>query len=108
MLIGRGILTWDREERVSDRYGFVYLLEYGSSMAPSKCANLAWSQGDVGQRAILKAIVLETRQSTHHRGSVPWRISEHARHRRRDHSRRRAAHHPRGRGWSTHRVGSIR
>ena len=32
MIIGRGVLTWMRYERISDRYGSVYLVEDGSGV----------------------------------------------------------------------------
>lgn len=64
LVVGTGVLTWDRSERISDRYGFVYLMSEGSN-----------SLSDAGQyvalaiprsrRGALVAVVIETRQSTH-------------------------------------------
>src|SRR5262245_59579085 len=65
ILLGTGRLTWDRMERVSDRYGFVYLMEYGDSMSPHKLAPLTIPKEHLGKRGSFMAHVIETRQSTH-------------------------------------------
>jgi hypothetical protein len=57
VLIGIGILSWDSEERKSDRYGSVYLhTSVGSESLPLEVVK------GYGQ---LEAIVLKTRQSNH-------------------------------------------
>lgn len=70
MIIGEGVLTWFRQERIGDRYGAVYLgtpsgqthqfggldLEHGSKTLDQK------QEGIIGT---LKAIIVEARQSSH-------------------------------------------
>ena len=66
ILIGRGRLMWEGQERRSDRYGFVYLLESGDSTTPTcVLAGMAVRPEHLGLRARLQATVLEARQSTH-------------------------------------------
>ena len=67
MLIGTGRLTWTRGERVSDRYGYVYLLKKGDSLTdyPDDIVELRVPQGLLGRPATLVAVVLEVRESTH-------------------------------------------
>lgn len=65
LTVGTGRLTWDRRERVIDRYGYVYLLASGDSLSPSEDAPLTIPNELIGKTATLKATVLETRQSTH-------------------------------------------
>lgn len=64
MLLGTGRLTWDRSERVSDRYGVVYLLATGDSLHAGPTAPLA-TLGAQGKSGTLIAHVLEARESTH-------------------------------------------
>lgn len=59
--LGRGQLTWFRDERISDRYGAVYL-DSGDPDAPS--ADLA-PEPPNGTPGRLVALVLETRHSEH-------------------------------------------
>ena len=66
VLCGRGILTWNKSERVSDRYGSVWLMENGNSLsAQVSPARSSVLPEDVGKRCRLFCTVLETRQSTH-------------------------------------------
>lgn len=68
-LLGTGVLTWDAQERRSDRYGTVYLLAEGhNSLSSAPCPSLvderiAASWAD--RRGDLIAVVKETRESTH-------------------------------------------
>lgn len=58
--IGTGVLTWSPGERISDRYGTVYLLtalDSGETVTLTKTKE--------GKRGRLIALVLETRQSRH-------------------------------------------
>lgn len=65
--LGRGVLTWHRKERVSDRYGAVYLIdEGGNSLTAAPCPSRVTIPTEIiGKKGTLKAVVLETRQSTH-------------------------------------------
>lgn len=73
--LGQGVLTWDREERVSNRYGTVYIAREGcNSLTPGRFPSLV--DGDAaatvaGQYGKLVAEVIEARKSTH--------IGDHAR-----------------------------
>lgn len=59
--IGTGVLNWDREERISDRYGLVMLLdEPGSCKRP-----LRLFRSNEGKHGRLLAVVRDTRDSTH-------------------------------------------
>lgn len=61
-LLGTGILTWTRGERVSDRYGTVFLMPDGDSFTPpSGRVDLDRVEG----KGKLVAEVVETRESTH-------------------------------------------
>lgn len=62
VLIGVGRLTWRRGERVSDRYGTVFLMPSGDSMYPPKATLPLIRTAGKGK---LVAEVTETRQSTH-------------------------------------------
>jgi hypothetical protein len=65
-LLGTGRLTWNRGERVTDRYGAVYLLASGDSMTEAThIAPITLSPELVGKRGQLIAEVIETRESTH-------------------------------------------
>lgn len=66
-LIGQGILTWNAEERRSDRYGQIFLMKSGNSFTegtPSYC-QLIINNSIKGVVCELYAEVLESRQSTH-------------------------------------------
>lgn len=68
LLLGTGRLTWRRAERMSDRYGFVYLLQRGDSLSAENeapRAALVLPPESVGARGRLIAEVIETRTSTH-------------------------------------------
>lgn len=54
ILLGRGILGWFRDERISDRYGSVHLE-----------ANSDLEEFCNGQRGRLSALILETKESSH-------------------------------------------
>lgn len=69
MKLGTGTLTWDRGERVSDRYGAVYLIPDGhnsltAGYSPSVLDAEACST-ILGKRGRLVAIVKTVRDSTH-------------------------------------------
>lgn len=64
LVVGVGRLTWPRYERVSDRYGLVALMHDGDSFS----ASVDWVKLEIpaeGARGTLRAVVLETRDSTH-------------------------------------------
>jgi hypothetical protein len=63
-VLGEGILTWPRGERVSDRYGLVMLMKDGDSWT-SPTGYIGLDRSIDGARGTLTAEVLETRQSTH-------------------------------------------
>jgi hypothetical protein len=58
--LGTGVLTWNRRERVTDRYGTVRL---GSE--PDAESTVALNNSNAGSRGTLFARILETRKSTH-------------------------------------------
>jgi len=60
ILLGTGILNWDRGERVSDRYGSVKL--YSSTRSEE---TLLFDQGEAGQKGRLIARVIKNRKSNH-------------------------------------------
>lgn len=65
--VGKGILTWLKSERVSDRYGSVYLIEDGqTSLTGDDDGKLPtlWSP-PAGEMGVLIAEVLDARESTH-------------------------------------------
>lgn len=59
--LGTGVLDWGSEERISDRYGLVKLLD--QSGPHDKLVALRKSQ--IGKRGRLIAVVRETRDSPH-------------------------------------------
>lgn len=61
MVIGTGRLSWDRSERVSDRYGTVQLFDGDAEVTP----DLAFVRATVPARGHLIAKVLYTRKSEH-------------------------------------------
>lgn len=67
--LGEGILTWARSERITDRYGFIYLIrDGGSSLSDERFPSLIFEEAArplEGQRGRLYAKVLGTRESTH-------------------------------------------
>jgi hypothetical protein len=66
-MIGVGVLIWDREERVTDRYGYVWLMAEGGNSLESidDIYSVPLTKDLAGQRCRLVAHVIETRQSTH-------------------------------------------
>jgi len=58
ILIGRGVLTWNKLERISDRYGTVWLHQDGTEEAP---VELHIPKG----RGTLVALVIDARESDH-------------------------------------------
>ncbi len=60
-VIGVGILTWDSEERRSDRYGYVWLHQSGGSAA----VPLDVPADLLDTPCALYVMVIETRQSAH-------------------------------------------
>ena len=67
--IGTGTLTWMRSERITDRYGAVYLIPDGynslSRAAPPSLIEHEVVKTRVGEKGRLIAEVVETRESTH-------------------------------------------
>ena len=66
--LGTGVLTWNRDERVSDRYGTVYLIDEGhnsNTAEPSPSLIKSVPDGIVGTHGILLARIVEARKSTH-------------------------------------------
>lgn len=59
-LLGTGVLTWNRSERVTDRYGTVRL-----GPAPDAESTITLSNTNAGCRGTLIARILATRKSTH-------------------------------------------
>lgn len=69
ILIGTGVLTWNRSERVSNRYGSIYLGVQDSELS-TVTHKLTETKIDiieklVGKAGKLIAVAIETRQSTH-------------------------------------------
>jgi hypothetical protein len=64
-VIGEGVLTWDASERISDRYGAVFLMNDGDSMHEPSGYVLIPDDVPVGMPGWLVAEVVATRQSTH-------------------------------------------
>ena len=66
-VLGRGVLNWRPDERISDRYGYVHLavspmcspMDLGGDHAPLDFGEL------LGARVVLKALILLTRRSPH-------------------------------------------
>lgn len=67
--LGTGVLTWGRSERVSDRYGAVYLIPDGANSLTSGPSTSLIDQEEAvaltGFHGKLIAKVIETRESTH-------------------------------------------
>ena len=63
-IIGTGVLSWESVERISDRYGFVFLIDNADNKEalPFDSA-LILSQS--GLKGTLKAFIIETRDSRH-------------------------------------------
>jgi hypothetical protein len=64
-VIGEGVLTWDASERISDRYGAVFLMNDGDSLHEPSGYVLIPDDVPVGMPGWLVAEVVATRQSTH-------------------------------------------
>jgi len=62
VVIGKGLLNWDRSERISDRYGMVFLFKTEHSRDK---VELQLPEQDLGAKVKLKAKVIETRDSYH-------------------------------------------
>ncbi|TSC81145.1 MAG: phosphoadenosine phosphosulfate reductase [Parcubacteria group bacterium Gr01-1014_19] len=58
--LGTGVLSWNKSERVSDRYGSVIL-----TPSPDNEKSISLIQVNAGRRGRLVVIVKETRQSRH-------------------------------------------
>ena len=74
VFLGSGVLTWSKSERVSDRYGTVWLMPEGNnSLTPSLVPNLLDEQASEviareklkGVKGRLVAVITATRTSTH-------------------------------------------
>lgn len=67
--LGTGVLTWDRAERVTDRYGTVWLMEDGHTSQtggePKRLLDLDAVKLHVGKTGALVASVIDPRKSTH-------------------------------------------
>ena len=64
-VIGEGVLTWEPSERISDRYGAVFLMNDGDSLhEPSGYVPIP-DDAPVGLPGWLVAEVTAARQSTH-------------------------------------------
>lgn len=67
--LGTGMVTWDRGERIDDRYGFIYFYEENSQGESVGSAEMdivkAKELADREIRGKLVAEVRETRESTH-------------------------------------------
>lgn len=64
--LGKGVFTWGRMERVSDRYGAVYLIPEGSSsLTTAATPSLISIPPEAEGLGTLWAVVTETRASTH-------------------------------------------
>lgn len=61
LLVGTGLFTWPRNERVSDRYG-LFFLEDAAGVGARKLEHLP---GLLGKRCEVIAVVRETRESHH-------------------------------------------
>jgi hypothetical protein len=65
-LLGTGRLTWNRGERITDRYGAIYLLADGDSLSEgTNIAHIRVFDPLLGKHGKLIAEVIETRESTH-------------------------------------------
>lgn len=68
-LLGTGTLTWNADERRSDRYGSVYLIPNGHNSFTKEPSPSLVDENAVrsfeGQRGELIAVVKATRESTH-------------------------------------------
>lgn len=66
ILLGKGILSWTRYERIGDRYGIVFLMQNGqTSETPERNGVQLEGHKLEGNKGKLVAIVLETKESTH-------------------------------------------
>lgn len=67
-LLGTGRLTWPASERRTDRYGVVFLLQYGDSNSaltpPIATITLPFVE-ELNQEFEVVALVIENRESTH-------------------------------------------
>lgn len=68
--MGRGPLTWNRNERRSDRYGCVYCHAISSAETPLELVELAYMYEETikkysGQKGKLTAEIVQTRKSSH-------------------------------------------
>lgn len=77
--LGTGVLTWGRAERLSDRYGAIYLIADGlnsfAQCAAPSLVNAEVADRHIGLRGELIAVVKDARKSTHigdlSRGTYP-------------------------------------
>lgn len=60
IILGTGVLTWDRYERMTDRYGTVKLAESTAFQH-----FITFDEAPLGQHGTLVAVVLDTRRSAH-------------------------------------------
>lgn len=65
VLLGEGRLTWNPDERRTDRYGYIKLLPYGDSLTEEPIDSIALSKDHNGQKGSLVCKVVETRASSH-------------------------------------------
>jgi hypothetical protein len=65
LFLGSGTLTWNSEERVSDRYGSVHLFNYENQEDTTLLLDFPLIKRLNGSLGNLKASVIGTRQSSH-------------------------------------------
>lgn len=67
VVVGIGRLTWNKSERICDRYGFVYLMEFGDSRSIGEppVVQPHFEAQHINTCVTLVAKVVEARQSTH-------------------------------------------
>jgi len=65
ILIGKGVLSWPKSERVSDRYGTVMLMKDGMDSYATQEGPVSLINTPSGKNVRLFATVIENRQSTH-------------------------------------------
>jgi hypothetical protein len=64
IVLGEGQLSWNRSERVSDRYGAVGLY-YDAHWQAGENSQLLNGRSRAGERGVLRAVVLESREADH-------------------------------------------
>ena len=65
LFLGSGTITWTSEERISDRYGSIYLFNYENQDDLTMLLDFQLIKRFNGCLGTLKASVISTRQSSH-------------------------------------------